>query len=250
MSAFFTMAVEITPFPDSARRLLVFLAWLGLVLSCIGWLFAHFPAWRPKRGGYMELIGVAIIGALLAIGIWKLTEPSSLLKQADGYAEMQSESGVYKIERGGVQWTFRNFFAPTGGGGEIRFPNFQAFGKNGKQPIAKISGFIRSDLTGEQLYNLGLVIGGRMVPPSKTYGIPPNAEFTVTIPLSEKALDYNTYLTEYQLLERFGAFTFVVFLDGARYEFPFSTTQVRKSIDAFRAYVLPPEKPRVTEKPN
>jgi hypothetical protein len=197
-------------------------------------------AWRKRRSPKMVIYGTAaVVGALAAMGIVYLSD----WKHTRSRAAESSLRVVSPI----VEWDFNGFLGLVGGKGEIRVVNFQAKGK-ARRPILKVSGFVRSDMTNENSSALSLNIGGHLVAPEAANGIPVGADFGIAVPFVSNTLDYETYLTEFDFLERFGAFTFVVEFDGVRSEYPFSSTLVRQQLETFRKHVLPSDRPGVTRK--
>jgi hypothetical protein len=77
VSVAFTIVVSVTPISERWRSVIVFIAWLLLLFSSVGWLLAHVPYLRnirtgPKGKNPMTLIVVGVFGAAVAIAMWLL----------------------------------------------------------------------------------------------------------------------------------------------------------------------------------
>lgn len=148
--------------------------------------------------------------------------------------------------RAPVAWNFDGFLGMVGGGGELRVISFQATGRNRSgKGFHDINGHLVSNIDNSLSEQLHFVIGGTPVLPSSTTGIPPGATFQIVIPLCDMTKGYDAYLKEYEFLQRWSAFRFVVELDGYRDERVFSQRRVSEQIESFRRVANPRPEPQV-----
>ncbi len=128
---------------------------------------------------------------------------------------------------------------------------FQATGKNNlSEPMVNVSGSIRSDVTNETL-PINFVVDATPVAPSETFGVPPQAQFTITtvnVPIADPARD-GAPVSEF--LTKFASFTFVFNYDGHNYTRHFSKDEVKHQFDLFSNMTRPDKstEPRVVRKP-
>lgn len=155
----------------------------------------------------------------------------------------------WTLLRAPVAWNFVGFLGMGGGGGDLRIISFQASGKNRSgKGIRNVQGHLVSNIDNSISEPLRFVIGGNPILPSSTTGIPPGANFQVTIPVCDITKGYEAYLKEYEFMQRWSTFRFVVELDGIRFERNFSERQVVREIERFRKIANPPPEPQVHAK--
>lgn len=153
---------------------------------------------------------------------------------------------AWTLFRAPVAWIFDGFLGMVGGGGELRVISFQATGRNRSgKAYHDINGYLVSNIDNSHSEQLHFVIGGMPALPSSTAGIPSGATFQIMIPLCDVTKGYDAYLKEYEFLQRWGAFRFVVELDGYQYERAFSHRRVSEQIEKFRRVANPTPKPQV-----
>lgn len=150
--------------------------------------------------------------------------------------------------RSPIVWTFVNFIGWSGGGGEYGFICFQAGGKNrSRKGFNKIEGYLISNMDNARSEPMYFAIDGMRVLPSETMGIPPDAEFQITIPLGKNIEDR---LTEHEMMQRWASFRFVFELDDVRYEREFSKSQIIRQIEVARKVAFPTPVAKVQRKPD
>jgi hypothetical protein len=170
----------------------------GIVLIVFAGLAMALQYVRRRRGGKIvspsDLItiglgGIALCALIALAGVLLLR-----FQQASGHNADTSNAISSAPD---ISWSFdspepRMYFlgllsAASGAGSEppkmgfndVRVGGFQAQGKNNLgQPINRVSGYIRSDIT-NQSFPIYLVVDKEPVPPEETYGIPALATFTV-----------------------------------------------------------------------
>jgi hypothetical protein len=71
---FFAIGTWATPIPDRWKPYVVSVSWIAFLLSCFGWLVAHFSStgkWKPTNDA-LTLTIVGCVGAAITIGVWVL----------------------------------------------------------------------------------------------------------------------------------------------------------------------------------
>jgi hypothetical protein len=218
--------------PSKLAFILSYLWFVGFIAGISLVVVGVFPTIlkRPFAGVlFSALVGAAFFGS----GTWVYFRYQQLHKQA-------AEPPVR--ETSDVTWSFdavpgSYFLGMAGGQGqEPWIDSFQAKGRNNlDEPIAPVSGFVRSDITNAQ-FLIRFVIGGQRVPPEDTRGIPRNAEFDIAsepFPSSDRRRR-DTGLTASVFLVEFATFTFVFEYDGKRFVRHFTNEEIRKQVEAFQ----------------
>jgi hypothetical protein len=218
--------------PSKLALILSYLWFVGLIGAISLVIVGVFPTIlkRPIAGIFFSaLVGAALFGS----GTWVYFRYQQNAKQA-------AEPPVQKT--GDITWSFDadprvHFLAMAGGQGQESWvDSFQAHGQNNlNEPIARVSGFVRSDVTNAQ-FPIRFVLGGQRVPPEDTRGIPLNAEFDIAsepFPSSDRRRR-DTGLTASAFLVEFATFTFVFEYDGKRFVRHFTNEEIRKQIDVFQ----------------
>jgi hypothetical protein len=131
-----------------------------------------------------------------------------------------------------IIWDFDNSAKPTyflglvGGRGDVTYvTSFQGKGQNNSgQPLLKISGYVRSDITND-VFPLFMNIGGNSVEPGATKGVPRDQSFMITVPFPR--------ILAQKFLVDFAKFTFVFEYDGNRSERRFAAEQIEELIIRF-----------------
>ena len=121
VTGFFTVVTAVTPIPDAYRHYIVFLAWLGLLLSCLGWLVNDLRerAWIQNRARHpMTLLIIGAVGAVIAIVIWLITEPKKTNVETDPFrvevrSAFVSDSGPLTFYMVGYQSMFGQTISPV-----------------------------------------------------------------------------------------------------------------------------------------
>jgi len=260
---FFLISAE--KFNDGQYGLGILNAVLFIATFLLAVKWHKITAYLGSRKMISIFIGLAIVGALaLGIAIGGLI--TNRYTQFVGAAP----------STGRVVWNFDQTASGQGyflnmtrlGTDEIRVAGFQAHGKNtSNDPISQFKGYIRSDLTNEEL-PIYLVAQANEesksaplpfpmpVPiptlPDETYGIPALADFDITTfnkPIFESGKD-GTPLSKF--LSDFPAFTLVLEYDGTKIERHFSNLEIKKQIELFEGASNPQKNtnPRVLRKPD
>lgn len=212
--------------------------WLATVLSYFGivalflGIFLVFPDIIKYPSAFVTLCVLA--GAVLGgLGGWVYLRHREVTKQT-------AEPPADKTDD--ITWSFDTdagfyFLAMVGGKGQEPWvDSFQAHGRNNMdEPISRVSGFIRSDVTNAE-FPIRFVIGGQRVPLEDTIGIPRKTEFDIAskpFPSSDPRRR-GTGLTASRFLDEFATFTFVFEYDGKKFRRHFSNEEIWKQITAFQ----------------
>lgn len=219
----------------------IFFGWVAELLGSL------FGKWEPvvvntiaQYTSYLFPIAVAgvLVGGVFYIG---------------RRFERHSQGSAVQLEKDehGVFWDFTGFFLGLEGASgsdeaSIHVNTFQARGQNKTERLIRaVSGeiILQSGHTLPMFMN----VGGHLVAPNNTNGIPANAEFFVAVPFSgdpaiEARIGENMFLRDY------GGFTFRFEGDGKVYERKFSRDEIKAQIEVFRDETFPPIKPTVTKR--
>ncbi len=184
--------------------------------------------------------------------LWPLRKAAYRDAQAAMRRGELTEHGYHPGAR--VHWEFGNFLAiggyPVGPKGSIvpLFSGFQATGTNNSdEPITKVSGYLRSNLTNER-FPLCIIVSGKPVLAENTNGIPPRAPFGIFIPFGPDPSPSREMLNEETFLRKFGDFTVVIELDGRIVEHHVSSETILRSIANWKRGVYRSDRPGVSKK--
>ena len=179
----------------------------------------------------------------------------------------------YNAQVGNVVWNFEQTARGLGyfltlqrvNGGEIRFINFGAHGKNiSNNPISQFNGYLQSDLTNARLpiYLLAqnaeaattasACFANPWIPtlPDETFSIPPFADFEITtfdkafIEMGKDGMPISSFWNN------FGSFMLVIEYDGIKFRRHFSREEIQRQLDMFEKSLNPKSNPFVLRKPN
>jgi len=178
----------------------------------------------------------------------------------------------YNAQVGNVVWNFEQTARGLGyfltlqrvNGGEIRFINFGAHGKNtSNSPISQFSGYLQSDLTNARLPIYLLAQNAETVTalacfanpwiptlPDETFSIPPLADFEITtfdkafIEAGKDGMPISSFWSN------FGSFKLVLEYDGVKFQRHFSREEIQRQLDMFDKSLNPKSNPFVLRKPN
>lgn len=211
------------------------LSYFGIVVAFVG-IFLVFLGFVPGiiKNHIAFVASFTLAGAVLSgLGAWVYLRYREVVKQT---AEPPAD------KTGDITWSFDtdpgvHFLAMVGGQGQEPWvDSFQAHGRNNlDEPISRVSGFVRSDVTNAQ-FPIRFVIGGQRVPPEDTSGIPRKAEFVIAsdpFPSSDRRRR-DTGLTASRFLVEFATFTFVFEYDGKKFVRHFTNEEIWNQVAAFQ----------------
>ncbi len=184
----------------------------------------RMSSWGP----WLLIVGGPLVGLIWLFFIGENAQPAPA-------AQIQTKP----VEA--IVWDFEDPEKPTyflglvGGRGDVTFvTSFQAKGKNNTgQPLLRISGFIRSDVTNET-FPMFMNKGGHPVPPEATKGVPRDEYFMITVPFDR--------ILAQKFLVDFGKFSFVFEYDGHPREWRFTTEQIENLIIRFERETRRPDR--------
>jgi hypothetical protein len=147
---------------------------------------------------------------------------------------------------------------------EWRVAGFQAHGKNNSsKPIEHFSGYLRSELTNEQvpillmgqdsaeaIQNVCRVPGWIPTSPQETFGIPPFADFDIATFNKPVALIGTDGITLTKFMNDFVPFTIVLEYNDTKYERLFSREEVQNQVSTLERTLNPQSNPHVLRRPN
>jgi hypothetical protein len=126
----------------------------------------------------------------------------------------------------------------------------QARGRNNGDRLTHVSGFIRSNKTGDE-YPLGLVVNGQVVKPEATSGIPGGGDFlTMTWPLPSDDPKRNGGIRVSKFLYDFPTVTFVFKYGDKRYEREFSNKELIDQLQKYERWWLESLTDRLKRQPS
>lgn len=218
--------------------------WKDRLPTASGWLLRESNRWWP---------------AVLLLALVYLIGPS-VYRRAIGNNPSPIGKIVWNLEpaaRGGG--FFLGMFKNPNQ--EIRILGFQAHGKNvSKEPIGKLNGWIRSDITNstKPIYLLGQDNDESLIaaciprvptPFDETYGIPAFADFDV-VTFPQVSYSPKDGISVETFINAFAPFTAHIEYDGATAERQFSKEEIERQVDIFGKILSLQSVPRVIRKEN
>jgi len=120
----------------------------------------------------------------------------------------------------------------------IRYASFQTKIKNVSFDYIKyLNGNLVSCIDGSKSRELYIVIDGELVSPSDVWQIPRGSWFDISIPFYEHN-KYEEYLTDMQLLKKWGEFVLNIECDGRHYEKKYKSDKMLKQLNESRSAVF------------
>ncbi|MCE9650249.1 MAG: hypothetical protein K8R18_11570 [Parvibaculum sp.] len=164
---------------------------------------------------------------------------------------------LWNFSRGPIIWTFGDgphpIFGMQGGGGGLPLIwQLQFTGTNrSDEPIARIDGYVRSNLTNKQI-PLYFQIKGQFVKTSETFGIPPRTDFVLIAPIAGHSPDTarKEAIRSDQFLSEYGDITLAVTFDGRGSPFVrhFKRDELARFFDEFTNSLQPLPQPAIVPK--
>ncbi|MDR6834843.1 MULTISPECIES: hypothetical protein [unclassified Sphingopyxis] len=187
----------------------------------------------------------AIILIFVSMIPWRRfwTQILAQFHQSARHSDPETLEWFWEMEGFPVYWLgmMRSGFDP------VRVTGFQLQGRNHGALIDNMSGFVRSDMTGQSL-PIFLNVEGDPVLPEETYGIPAGADFGVCAFFGERNSTRPGINSE-QFIGEFGAFTVVIEYDGKRWQRSFGEEEIEAQMSRFvRESRRGTAQPRVTRK--
>ena len=231
----------------------IVLAWgaLSIGLLCAGYLvydsghhnivLSTFRKWRFRVD---PIIGIAV--ALVVIGLIvfavRVSNLSAMPRYAGGFfftgtpaPNPETEPLLLTDDGGAVKWGAGYILSASGSPNGVRISGIQATGENKSDEfVGPLSGYVRSEITGQQYSMVINDITGKEVPLAG-YGIPAGNQFRIFVPISQGTVPLSTV----DFMRDFGRFTFVFQYGNHVYTRRFSPDEVQKEIQRTTSALLP-----------
>jgi hypothetical protein len=191
------------------------------------------------------IIGIAV--ALVTVGLIVFAARVSNLSAARpvgtfldvGGAPPETEPLLLTDDGGAIKWNRGYLFSASGGPTGPIVGGIQATGENKSDEfIGPLSGFIRSEITGQQFPILINDSAGKDVP-LDGYGVPAGNQFRVFAPLRNGVVP----LSAEEFMRDFSRFTFVFQYGNHTYTRRFTPEEVQKEMQRVGAFLTPKPNP-------
>jgi hypothetical protein len=176
------------------------------------------------------------LGCLAIVGsvVWSLVAPPRSVPNKD---QNRTGAGIASEQTGPIKWAWGYIFAARSVGDGIEISGFQATGENTSgEFIAKLGGFVRSEITGQQF---PILVSDRdKLVPTDGYGIPAKHQFHIGARFVETG-----GMTPTQFLRDFGRLTFQFEYDGQIYKRHFTFEEIEAQVRRIEADLRPKVSP-------